>query len=226
MKQIINVFILFLINFTVFANVKFFSNDYADIVIDFQKDNAVFFVFGGSVDGSAADFAINAMITKDKSNNEMTGFIQNLEISEIFDYDIERLDREICVELYKGSLKITKLECEGLCPLFSNFLGTYKEKNNMPSYLRNLFLENSLEKTNILYSIKEQITSSVIEFKTIKIAKQYLYNDANENSLTKMYLIQGDKVEVIKQSNDGAWMYILFRGKKEIKKWIPTSSFN
>ncbi|WP_072682644.1 SH3 domain-containing protein [Arcobacter sp. LA11] len=60
------------------------------------------------------------------------------------------------------------------------------------------------------------------KYKIIKLEKQYLYNQPNKNSKTKMYLIKGDKVEILEEKDD--WLYILYKGKKDIKAWIPKSA--
>ncbi|WP_052502542.1 hypothetical protein [Halarcobacter anaerophilus] len=39
---------------------------------------------------------------------------------------------------------------------------------------------------------------------------------------TKMYLIKGDKVEILEEKDD--WLHILYHGKKDIKAWIPKSA--
>ncbi|MCF6194971.1 MAG: hypothetical protein L3J46_11630, partial [Kangiellaceae bacterium] len=60
---------------------------------------------------------------------------------------------------------------------------------------------------------------------SIKIAKAYLYDDADETTRTKMYLISGDKVKVLKRkkANDNSrWLFIHFEGKKPLEKWIKT----
>ena len=56
---------------------------------------------------------------------------------------------------------------------------------------------------------------------TIIPDKQYLYNAKNAEK-TKMYLIKGDQVEVLRENED--WLYILYHGKKEILAWIPMSA--
>ncbi len=60
---------------------------------------------------------------------------------------------------------------------------------------------------------------NVVTYGTIQVKKQYLYNNPVFSSKTKMYLIQEDKVELLKEKED--WLYILYKGKKELKKWIP-----
>lgn len=56
--------------------------------------------------------------------------------------------------------------------------------------------------------------------KQIYPTKQALYKTPTE--ITKMYLLKGDKVEILKEKDD--WLYILYKGKKEIKAWIPKSA--
>jgi hypothetical protein len=67
----------------------------------------------------------------------------------------------------------------------------------------------------------KDINKKVI-YKNIKIEKQYLFDNPNKDSKTKMYLLKGDKIEIIKEENN--WLYILYKGKKDIKKWIPKSA--
>ncbi|MCP4969833.1 MAG: hypothetical protein GY932_04435 [Arcobacter sp.] len=56
----------------------------------------------------------------------------------------------------------------------------------------------------------------------IQSKRQYLFNNPNKNSKTKMYLIKGDKVEILEEKDD--WLYILYKGKKDIKAWIPKNA--
>ncbi len=65
------------------------------------------------------------------------------------------------------------------------------------------------------------------DIRGIRIAKAYLYNDANETTRTKMYLVSGDKVKVLKhkKANDNSrWLFIHFDGKKPLEKWIRTEA--
>ncbi|PLY05390.1 MAG: hypothetical protein C0625_15290 [Arcobacter sp.] len=55
---------------------------------------------------------------------------------------------------------------------------------------------------------------------TINLKKQPLYKTPPIK--TKMYLIKGDKVEILEEKDD--WYYILYHGKKDIKAWIPKSA--
>ena len=55
--------------------------------------------------------------------------------------------------------------------------------------------------------------------KEIQIEKQYLFDNPNKESKTKMYLLKNDEVEILEEKDD--WLYILYHGKKDIKAWIP-----
>ncbi|MCK5662086.1 MAG: hypothetical protein KAI17_01300, partial [Thiotrichaceae bacterium] len=68
-------------------------------------------------------------------------------------------------------------------------------------------------------------TDAVIEdsTKSITVLKAHLYEDANETTRTKMYLILADKVKVLdrkKASDNSRWLFIRFEGKKVLEKWI------
>jgi hypothetical protein len=63
--------------------------------------------------------------------------------------------------------------------------------------------------------IKKEIIS-----KNIQTKKQPLYKTPPEK--TKMYLLKDDKIEILKEQDD--WLYILYKGKKDIKAWIPKSA--
>jgi len=57
----------------------------------------------------------------------------------------------------------------------------------------------------------------------IKSLRAWLYNKPDETTRTKMYVVVGDKVEVLKatQSADNSkWLLIRFKGRKLIEKWI------
>jgi hypothetical protein len=53
----------------------------------------------------------------------------------------------------------------------------------------------------------------------IQPTKQPLYKSPTIDSKTKMYLIKGDKVEILEEKDN--WLHIFYKGKKEIKAWIP-----
>jgi hypothetical protein len=67
------------------------------------------------------------------------------------------------------------------------------------------------------WNIKETIADTKI--KTILPTKQPLYKSPSIDAKTKMYLIKGDKVEILEEKDN--WLHILYKGKKEIKAWIP-----
>ena len=58
---------------------------------------------------------------------------------------------------------------------------------------------------------------------SIKSLRAWLYNKADETTRTKMYVIVGDKVKVLKTAkgdNNSEWLFIHFKGKKVLEKWI------
>jgi len=75
-------------------------------------------------------------------------------------------------------------------------------------------IENNFVFISLFPNIKSYIS------KPILTKKQPLYKVPPIK--TKMYLIKGDKVEILEEKDD--WLYILYRGKKDIKAWIPKSS--
>ena len=68
------------------------------------------------------------------------------------------------------------------------------------------------------------ITQSIIGKQVaIKSLRAWLYDKADETTRTKMYLIVGDKVKILKtaKSDDNSqWLFIHFAGKKVLEKWI------
>ncbi|MFV0325858.1 MAG: hypothetical protein ACK5LF_16005, partial [Bacteroides xylanisolvens] len=70
--------------------------------------------------------------------------------------------------------------------------------------------------------VKQEDYVTIEKLNTITVDKQYLYNEADGCSSTKMYLIEGDIVEILQVNGD--WLYVFYRGKKEIRKWIPKSA--
>ncbi len=219
MRRIISLLTVFVtLNSYCYGYIKYFNNNNADIIVDIQTNEITFFVFGGSSDGSGADFAINSIV-KQNQLGQYIGNIQDLYISEIYNYKVDRPNRKINFEIKDSILKINELDCFGLCPLFSIFLGIYTEKEDIPLYLADMFRESQMKQNNILFDIKNKITKTQVVYKTIHPHRQYLYNSKCQNSQTKMYLIRGDKVKILK--DEGDWLYILYQGKREIKKWIP-----
>ena len=63
--------------------------------------------------------------------------------------------------------------------------------------------------------------------KTIKAKRAKLYNEKSDDQVTKMYVIAGDKVTVLKEEKaaDGKrWYFIRFNGRKVIEKWIKAGT--
>ncbi|MEE9351033.1 MAG: hypothetical protein V3U78_02135, partial [Thiotrichaceae bacterium] len=56
----------------------------------------------------------------------------------------------------------------------------------------------------------------------IAVEKCWLYDEANQDSKSKMYLVKGDKVNILKRSND--WVLVRYEGKKTIEKWIESNA--
>ena len=94
-----------------------------------------------------------------------------------------------------------------------SFLTLLPSENGQPCYEYSAYIDS----IGNLQVLKDYI--SVQLFETIVPEKQFLYNENNRCTQTKMYLIKGDKVEVLKE--EGEWLYILYNGTKEIRKWIP-----
>lgn len=112
-----------------------------------------------------------------------------------------------------GCIKIDEIK--------SNFTSFFEYDKNRDNW----FLTKTVENNK---TIKEDKTLSInyliipIKYFVIKIEKQYLYSNPNNGSKTKIYLLKNDKIEILKEENN--WLYILYKGKKEIKAWIPKSS--
>jgi hypothetical protein len=60
--------------------------------------------------------------------------------------------------------------------------------------------------------------------KKIAIKQAYLYDDALENSKTKMYLIEDDKVELLQYRDDFYQIRYLTKTQKLIVKWVHSSA--
>lgn len=57
--------------------------------------------------------------------------------------------------------------------------------------------------------------------------KSSLYKSPSESSITKMYLLAGDKVNLLDTKTDEngqEWYYISYQGKKEVKAWIKAEA--
>lgn len=79
-------------------------------------------------------------------------------------------------------------------------------------YLTIDFSSNKWTIENKIEDIKFEIT----------VNKQILYSAPNKNSKMKMYLIKGNKIDIIEEQDK--WIKILFHGKKDIEVWIPKSA--
>jgi hypothetical protein len=83
-------------------------------------------------------------------------------------------------------------------------------------------LANALKSAN-LNAESDYLFEQIKKFKSkrnIQSSKQPLYKTPSEK--TKMYLVKGDEVEILEEKDD--WLYILYKGKKDIKAWIPKSA--
>lgn len=91
------------------------------------------------------------------------------------------------------------------------------ERKDNKNYLLVYFLDDAVEATYFA------VQFLVLDYKNnkIQLEKQDLYNNPNENSKTKMYLVKNDLIEILDEKDE--WIYIVYMGKnnKEIKAWIP-----
>jgi len=58
---------------------------------------------------------------------------------------------------------------------------------------------------------------------TVNVDKAWLYDDADETTRSKMYLVKGDKATVLerkKASDNSQWILIRFDGTKVVEKWL------
>lgn len=79
---------------------------------------------------------------------------------------------------------------------------------------------------NKLFNCSQSNASRIISNKSL-ITKSNLYKSPSESSITKMYLIVGDKVTLLDTKTDDngqVWYYISYQGKKEIKMWIKAEA--
>ena len=63
--------------------------------------------------------------------------------------------------------------------------------------------------------------------KIIKSKRSKLYNDKSDEQVTKMFVIAGDKVTILKDEKDAdgkRWYFIRFNGRKVIEKWIKADT--
>ncbi len=67
-------------------------------------------------------------------------------------------------------------------------------------------------------------TNNQADTATISATKSWLYNEPDKQDKSKMYLVKGDKVSIVKRSTD--WLLIRFKGKSLIEKWIAAEDIN
>ncbi len=115
--------------------------------------------------------------------------------------------------LVASYLKNSKL-CNSESEFISNNLYFFTQIPDSNSYC---YIPSAIMENKIVTTLSDEV--SVVAYGTIQLEKQYLYHSPAFSSKTRMYLIQEDKVEVLKEKED--WLYILYRGKKEVRKWIP-----
>ena len=109
---------------------------------------------------------------------------------------------------------INLVKCIKIFPINNENLSIYED---LAFYLQQA--KSNDESKYILEQIKK-FKDANINSKIIQSKKQPLYKTPSEK--TKMYLIKGDKVEILEEKDD--WLYILYHGKKDIKAWIPKSA--
>lgn len=93
----------------------------------------------------------------------------------------------------------------------SENIGDYQTLSNENKGVRQLVLNGVLDYINKLE------TSS-----SINVSKSYLYSSPDENSITKAYLVAGDKVKIIQFSQSKKWVevgYVSPKGKPLVK-WV------
>jgi len=63
----------------------------------------------------------------------------------------------------------------------------------------------------------DDTTGSTVE---ITAGKAWMYDQPDENSLTKLYLIKGDEAELLQTTKNALWYRVRFKGTKLVEKWI------
>ena len=118
------------------------------------------------------------------------------------------------ISFYRSSRK----RCDESLVLKKGYLYLYTliPSGNRYCYQLSGFFDENRE----LQILDKYLESTII--KKVQNQKQYLHKKPNKGSKTKMYLIQDDKVEIQKEKS--SWYYILYRGKRDIKAWIPKNS--
>ena len=132
---------------------------------------------------------------------------------------VDRGQRDISLYFNYKNLKLVKItredgDQEGVLRASYQFI----PEVNIPilsDFKSKSFADNYLSK-----NYKNFIKINSLNEKQILPDKQPLYKTPPIK--TKMYLIKGDKVEILEEKDD--WLYILYKGKKEIKAWILKSA--
>ncbi|MBN6067229.1 hypothetical protein HYE54_00085 [Aggregatibacter actinomycetemcomitans] len=150
-------------------------------------------------------------------------------------YKIEHSSFVTSVGDYFSNLKKnSELFCSGKKINFLNineilFFTLYPSGNNDTPYCYSLDLRYFDEKIHLVKD-NSDVKISMLDFNslgTINKDKQYLYSFPN--SITRMYLVKGDKVRVLKGEKDkkgDTWYFINYKGKKEINMWIKADSID
>ncbi len=76
---------------------------------------------------------------------------------------------------------------------------------------------------NLEYCVPDWLTELKSDYAYKIKAKSYLYENAAKKHRTKMYLIKGDKVNILDEKTDDSgqkWYYINYKGKKDLNMWI------
>ncbi|MGB1311327.1 MAG: alpha-2-macroglobulin family protein, partial [Leucothrix sp.] len=74
---------------------------------------------------------------------------------------------------------------------------------------------------------EELVKEKTLVTKTIKSKRSKLYNGTSDDQVTKMFVIAGDKVTILKEEKgaDGKlWYFIRFNGRKVVEKWIKAET--
>lgn len=73
-------------------------------------------------------------------------------------------------------------------------------------------------------NIKKYFVSENKTTRQISVSKTSIYSSISPLILTKMYLLKGDEVEVLKEKSE--WLNIRYYGKKNIEGWIKKEDVN
>jgi len=63
-------------------------------------------------------------------------------------------------------------------------------------------------------------TGNIVE---VVAEKAWMYDQPDNNSLTKLYLVKGDEVELLETTKDALWYRVRFKGTKLVEKWIKAA---